>query len=119
MFPIHLILSGASLALVALAIPMVLRRVPPNPLYGLRVPATYADEWVWYEANAHSGRDLILLGVLLSIFALVLPRLPMSRETAVVSWCLVGAVGAIVLAMVGWRRANRLLRERRRGSAQA
>lgn len=119
MFPIHLILSGGSLMMAALGIPMILRRVPPNPVYGLRVPATYADEAVWYEANAHSGRDLILLSVLLSVFALVLPRLPMSRETGVVSWCLVAAVGVIVLAMVGWRRANRLLRERRRGSAQA
>jgi uncharacterized membrane protein len=118
MFPIHLMLSAVGLLLIVLAIPMILRRVPPNAIYGLRVPATYADEWVWYEANVRSGRDLVVLGILLSVLALVLPQLPVSLETAVVGWCLAAAVGAIVLAMVGWRRANRLLRERRASTAR-
>jgi len=57
--------AGASLVMISIAIPLLLRRVPPNALYGLRVPATFADEWVWYEANARSGRDLLALGAVL------------------------------------------------------
>jgi hypothetical protein len=33
---------------VALGIPLMRRRVPPNGAYGLRVPATCADEQAWY-----------------------------------------------------------------------
>jgi len=37
-------LSGIIMILVA--IPLIQRRIPPNQLYGLRVRATYADNWV-------------------------------------------------------------------------
>jgi hypothetical protein len=58
---VGLFLFGA-LVVIALALPLMQRRVPPNGLYGLRVSATLSDEWVWYEANAASGRDLLKLG---------------------------------------------------------
>lgn len=48
---------------IGLAVPLILRRMPPNSFDGLRVSATVADEWVWYEANARSGWDLLWLGV--------------------------------------------------------
>lgn len=47
---------GVGLLLVALGTPLVRRRIRPNWVYGVRVPATLADEWVWYEANAKSGK---------------------------------------------------------------
>jgi uncharacterized membrane protein len=46
-----LLLVGVGVVMVLLSLPMALRRVPPNHFYGLRVPATFADQWVWYEAN--------------------------------------------------------------------
>jgi membrane associated rhomboid family serine protease len=104
----------ASLIMITIAIPLLRRRVPPNALYGLRVPATFADEWVWYEANARSGRDVFALGVLLLIMSVVIPVLEFGT-VAYVAWAaaLVGAIGAGIL---GWLRANRLLKERRRTS---
>jgi uncharacterized membrane protein len=110
----NLLLAGVGLLLALLAIPMLLRRVPPNPFYGLRVPSTYADEWVWYEANALAGRDMVALGVLLFVLALVLPVFGLTGGTPPLVWTAVAAVGALVMTMVAWRRANRLLRERRR-----
>ena len=99
---------------IGLAIPLMRRRVPPNALYGLRVPATFADEWVWYEANAQSGRDLFVLGWIEVVYAVLLPLLPhMSVEKyalANVAYLLVGALG---FAAIGWRRANRLLKGRK------
>jgi uncharacterized membrane protein len=99
---------------IGLAIPLMRRRVPPNALYGLRVPATFADEWVWYEANAQSGRDLFVLGWIELVYAVLLPLLPhMTAEKyalANVAYMLVGMLG---FAVIGWRRANRLLRERK------
>jgi uncharacterized membrane protein len=61
------------LLLIALGYPMSARRVRPNRWYGLRVPATFADETVWYDANAVAGRDAMGLGALVTAIALVLP----------------------------------------------
>lgn len=113
------LLVGISLVLVAVSIPMLLRRVPPNPVYGLRVPATYADEWVWFEANARFGRDLLLQGVALAVLAVALPGFGLPMETALPAWCLIAAATSLVTVVVAWRRANRLLQERRQAGNPA
>jgi uncharacterized membrane protein len=100
--------------LIAVSISLLRRRVKPNWLYGLRVPPTFADKWVWYEANAKSGRDLVVFGVLVALLGLVFPMVPGSDELsfeAILSIVLV--VGALVVLVVGWTRASRLLRESR------
>src|SRR5947199_10677475 len=104
--------SGA--VMCVLAVPLMRRRIKPNGLYGLRVPATFADEWVWYEANARAGRDLVGLGVVLALGAFVLPSFGLARGTSRLAWCCFAAAGSLVMAVIGWRRANRLLLERRR-----
>ena len=63
------------LLLIALGWPLAARRVRPNRWYGLRVPATFADATVWYDANAVAGRDMVGLGILVLAIALVLPHL--------------------------------------------
>ena len=105
--------AGSGLLFVILAIPLIRRRVRPNGLYGLRVPATFADEWVWYEANARSGQDLLILGLLLLVLALALPWI-VAEIIYTFVWIGVAVIGAVLMAIVGWRRANRLLRERQR-----
>ena len=64
---------GALLAL--LGWPLAARRIGPNRWYGLRVPATFADRRVWFDANALAGRDMIILGVALAAVSLLLPRI--------------------------------------------
>ena len=80
---VHAILSSL---LVLLAIPLILRRVPPNPLYGLRVPATYKDDQVWYDANAASGRDFVIFGVCMTLLTIVL-QVARSEERRVGKEC--------------------------------
>jgi uncharacterized membrane protein len=116
---VNLLFAGLSVLLVLVSLPLLFRRIPPNAFYGLRVPATYADEWVWYEANALTGRDMVALGVLLIVLALVLPVLRLEGETPTLVWAGVAAVGSLVLTMVGWSRANRLLRERRQAAPRS
>jgi uncharacterized membrane protein len=115
-----LLFPALGLLLLALGWPMATRRVRPNRWYGLRVPATFADEKVWYEANAVAGRDMMILGAVLVVVALALPRLPGFPEKAYGGVCagLLG-VGSMVLALRGWRLANRLLRARRGESGAA
>jgi hypothetical protein len=99
--------------LIALGWPMAARRVGPNRWYGLRVPATFADEQVWYEANAVAGRDTMALGAALLVLGLGLPRvtnLPSSTQNGICAGLL--GVGSLILTARGWRLANRLLRKR-------
>jgi uncharacterized membrane protein len=111
-----IVLGAISLSLVILGVPLMLRRVRPNPLYGLRLPATFADEWVWYEANARTGRDLLLHGMLLFAVAVALPLSGVGETASVLAWSGIAVLGMIVITVVGWRRANALLRQRRGSS---
>jgi uncharacterized membrane protein len=109
------ILSAAlGVLLIGLGWPLARRRVGPNRWYGLRVPATFADRHVWYEANAVAGRDMMALGVLLVVLAAVLPTGTGVRGPAfAITAAAVTVVGSLFMAVRGWRLANRLARRRR------
>jgi uncharacterized membrane protein len=101
---------------VVVGLPLARRLVRPNRWYGLRVPATFADEHVWYEANAVAGRDLMALGALLLIVALGVPRVVALPPAVYALTCtVVLVIGAAICTARGWRLANRLLRERGTG----
>jgi uncharacterized membrane protein len=109
-----LLFIGVGLLLVAIGWPLAARRVRPNRWYGLRVPATFADERVWYDANALAGRDLVALGLLLVVLSVGLPTIAGLRGSgfAIVA-AAVAVVGSMIITIHGWRAANRLLRDRR------
>ena len=46
--------------LIAIAIPLALRKIPRNAIYGYRTRATMANDAIWFDANAHFGRGLII-----------------------------------------------------------
>jgi SdpI/YfhL protein family len=109
-----IVFPALGVLLIALGWPMAARRVRPNRWYGLRIPATFADEQVWYRANAVAGRDMIVLGATVAAVGLVLPRvraLPPGLYAGICAGIL--GLGTLVLTVRGWRVANRLLRERR------
>lgn len=92
-----LVVSG--LVLVGVGIPLMRRRVPPNPWYGVRFPSTLADERTWYAVNERSGRDLLILGttvVLVAVGApLVLPRWRPEWRALLVAFLLIAGLAAI------------------------
>ena len=55
---------------VIIAIPLILRKVPRNVVYGFRTRATLENDFVWYEANAYFGR-LFLISSLVSSLLIV------------------------------------------------
>lgn len=61
--------GGSGVLMVVVAIPLWLRRVPPNRIYGARFSATLSDPYVWYEINALAGRELALIG---AVYALLI-----------------------------------------------
>ena len=105
---------GIGLLSLILGVPLAQRRVRPNRWYGLRLPATFADETVWYDANAATGRDMMALGAAFTSFALLLALLPGVTDLTYAITCGLTLVGATAVLTVRWiRLANRLLRERR------
>ena len=56
---LDLTFGAGAIVLIALAGPLLLRRIPPNGLYGFRTPSTLRDERLWYEVNAKTAVDLV------------------------------------------------------------
>ncbi len=49
-----------ALITIAVSIPMILRKIPPNYFYGVRTRKTLSDPKIWYEANYLGGLALTL-----------------------------------------------------------
>jgi uncharacterized membrane protein len=103
-------MEAIGIVLIVSSVPLLLRWVPRNRFFGLRIPATLRDESIWYDANALCARHLLVLGFLLVTLEFVLSpsvRVPILRVIATA-----GFVGIIIAA---WRTANRWARERSSG----
>lgn len=107
----HVTFPVIGLASLLLGWPLVRRRVPSNPWYGVRVPATLSTPAIWYEVNAQCGEDLVRLGAVLLVVALALPFLRGLPELGYVLICLaVFVVGSLRATVRGIRLAKRLSR---------
>jgi len=71
----HVLLLLSALLLILFAVPLWMRRVPPNRYYGVRTRATLGDEERWYAVNASAGFDLFISGIVLLAGILVLERI--------------------------------------------
>jgi uncharacterized membrane protein len=94
--------------LILVSIPLMLRWVPRNRFFGLRVPATLRSDSVWYDANALCARHMFLLGMALVILEFLLPQALRIQTLRIVA-----TVGFVAIIVADWRVANRLERQRR------
>jgi uncharacterized membrane protein len=67
-FPLWLF---AGFLFIAMSIPLILNKVPPNAWYGFRVAKTYASERIWYVANREAGYNLLYAGITIAVTAVV------------------------------------------------
>jgi hypothetical protein len=58
---------GFGLIVTAISMPLALRRVPMNHLYGVRLSESFVSNEDWYEINAYGGRLLATFGILLTV----------------------------------------------------
>ena len=56
--------------LIGISVPLIQRRIKPNPWYGFRVPKTLRNPDIWYAANAYMARRMIVCGVLTLLAAI-------------------------------------------------
>jgi hypothetical protein len=109
---IWLILEFVGVLFIGSGIPLALRRVPRNALYGARFAATLSDDAIWYAINARCGRHFVAIGVvyLVLLNALVATRILSDIATIVVAASF--STAAVVLdALLLYRAANRLARQ--------
>jgi uncharacterized membrane protein len=66
--------SGGLLALLSL--PLLWGKIPPNPLYGFRVPATLANRELWYAVNRYAAKRLLVTGLVVPAAAVALTFIP-------------------------------------------
>jgi uncharacterized membrane protein len=105
---------ASGLLLIAAGIPLWLRRVPRNALYGARFASTLSDDRIWYEINARCGRDLVVIGA--GYLALLAAALLFGRSWSM-PFRLLGPTVVLVVALIVntilvSRAATRLLAER-------
>ena len=67
---------GCSVLMAVLAIPLILRKVPRNRIYGYRTRTTLRDDETWYETNAYFGRGLLIASFITIISMIVLYYTP-------------------------------------------
>ncbi|WP_395753460.1 protein kinase domain-containing protein [Prosthecobacter sp.] len=101
-------IEGAGVLLAVMALPLWLRLVPMNSLYGVRLPSTFVSEKRWYEVNAFFGRHLF--GWSFSVIAAgiagfyQLPRHQHAYGWAALTLTLVSVAAAVVSTLVWMRR---------------
>jgi hypothetical protein len=69
--PIPDVHASIGVLLSVISIPLILRKVPMNHLYGVRIPKAFISPGNWYEINAYGGKLLLGFGLFLIGFALI------------------------------------------------
>ena len=97
------ILHGA--ATILLGLPLALREITPNTVYGFRIPITLDDPRVWYAVNRVAGFALTAGGVGIAAGALLLysvrERLR-ARSVELIRANIVLSAALLVLATLAW-----------------
>lgn len=91
-----------ALITIGVSVPLVLRKVPPNVIYGVRTRKTLSDPRIWYEANYRGGIAFIMAGIAALLCWAVLMLL-MDRSTAAVAGmftCIAAMLAATVVCLV-------------------
>jgi uncharacterized membrane protein len=101
-------LSSVGLLVIGLSVPLILRRVSMNPLYGVRIPKAFESEANWYAINAYGGRVLAVAGAALVVFGLCVVAFPPASVTAI-SVVSLAPVPIVLLTLIPiFRYARRL-----------
>lgn len=104
---VPVLVTTAGLLMFLAAMPLWLRLVPMNRLYGLRIPSVMLHDDRWYDANAFAGKRLFQwsLGVILAgvVGFYQLPRHQGGYPWAALAFTL-AALGAVLMSIAWWLR---------------
>ena len=94
----------SSLLLVIFSLPLIARKIKPNPFYGFRIQQTLDDPEVWYETNQYFAKRLCAVGILEALAAVGFYFIPNITVDAYALLCLGVFILTFTIAMVqSWR----------------
>ncbi len=67
--PLQYVHAGIGAATLLMSIPLILRRVPMNRVYGIRTRKAFTSDDNWYALNAFGGWMFAAFGLFLVLFA--------------------------------------------------
>ena len=102
---ITLLIACAILA--AFAVPLMLRLIPPNPIYGLRTERTLTQSAAWFEVNAFGGRALLIAAGLAALVIMVYQGTWLRSGWLQLLVLLVAVAGAVVATLAFERKLPR------------
>ncbi len=70
LIPVPYALMMIGVVSILLSIPLILRRIPRNRYYGIRVRKAFVSDRNWYEINAYGGKIFLGFGCFLLLFGL-------------------------------------------------
>jgi uncharacterized membrane protein len=101
-----------AIAFVALGVPLVRRSVPPNWVYGFRLPQTVNDPALWYPANEYAGRWMIAIGIGMLAAAVAGYFTPLSLDVYAITVVAIAGGGAMAMLVACLVWLTRRLRSR-------
>lgn len=104
------LITGVAVVTALIALPLALRQIPRNRLYGVRTRRTLADDRVWYETNAYGGRCLIRASAVTIVLVLLLGRMPLPPDFLLLASVAALVVPSLVAAILAVRYAGRISR---------
>jgi uncharacterized membrane protein len=87
--------------IAVVCVPLILKKVPPNPLYGFRTPRTLADRALWFRVNCFAGWAFLLAS---AVGALLLVSFP-APDLAVLQFIVPVAAALFTSLIYLWRTA--------------
>ncbi len=54
---------GIALLIAGLSLPLILRKVPMNPFYGVRFRQSFQSQEAWYAINGYGGKALLIASI--------------------------------------------------------
>jgi uncharacterized membrane protein len=92
---------GVALLMIALSLPLIYEKVPPNGWYGFHTPKTMSSDSMWYRANKLGGRYFVAAALVQLVAALLLSGIWPEAVTQIMPWGILPAV-PILAAVLLW-----------------
>jgi uncharacterized membrane protein len=93
----QLFVWGLPLLLILMSIPLILRLIPPNRFFGVRVPASKYSEESWYRINRVGGSILAASGALTLLLNLLVTHGMIEHGNQLRTLYLTGVDDAVML----------------------
>ena len=93
---------------IAIAVPLMRRRVKPNKLYGIRFKKSYESEELWYAINEYGGRRMFFWSIFVVIAGVIPFFVPMEKNDPIMVITALAPLVYIIAVLESWRYAKKL-----------